>query len=151
MKSNDFLSSLFLFVIAVLACVGATKYHVGSFSDPQAGSFPFLMGLVIGVLSLAGMLKALQEGGGQGQGRLGLGVRNWKQVVYVSALLTFCGLILEGLGYLLTVSLFFALLLILNYRKWYVVIGGTLIASVGSYLVFRLALQVELPRGLLGY
>jgi hypothetical protein len=150
MKSNDFLSSLFIFVIAILACIGATKYRVGSFSDPQPGSFPFLMGLVIGLLSLIGMIKAL-KGGAQDRTGWGLGVKNWKQVVYVLALLSFCGFVLEGLGYLLTVSLFFALLLILNYRKWYIVIGGTLVASLGSYMVFRLALQVELPRGILGY
>jgi len=61
------------------------------------------------------------------------------------------GFLLEKLGYSLTTFLLFVLLLKgIQPQKWYLAMGVALLASLGSYALFQVGLQVELPRGFLG-
>ena len=62
------------------------------------------------------------------------------------------GVLLEPLGFLLTTFLTVGLLVKFIYpQKWKTVIACALLTSLGSYLIFQVLLEAELPRGFMGF
>jgi hypothetical protein len=150
-EKQEFISGLILLAISALTCVGATHLQIGSFSDPGSGFFPFVLGAVIGFLSLLIVATAKFGKEAKKERKLWSGPGR-KKVVYLLLSLTFYGLLLETLGYTLTTFFLFIFLLGGIYpQKWYVVIVGALFASIGSYALFEIGLMVQLPRGPLGF
>jgi uncharacterized membrane protein len=74
-----------------------------------------------------------------------------KKVLYLVLALASYGLVLERLGYTLTTILLFIFILKgISSQKWYVALVGSLFASLGSYIIFHLALKIQLPAGFAG-
>jgi putative tricarboxylic transport membrane protein len=151
-EKKEIISGFILLAISVWTCISATHLQIGSFANPGSGFFPFVLGMVTGFLSLV-MLVIARFGKREAQEERKL----WsgpgrKKVLYLLIALIFYGLVLETLGYTLTTFLLFIFLLAGVYpQRWYVVIGGALFASLGSYVIFQLGLTVQLPRGFLGF
>jgi hypothetical protein len=77
---------------------------------------------------------------------------HWKKVLYTIAILFVYALLLESVGFLLiTLLLFIFLFRKIEPQKWKLVIGLSVLASFGAYLIFDRILQVQLPRGLFGF
>lgn len=151
-EKQEVISSLILLSISILTCFGASRLQIGSFDNPGSGFFPLVLGVIIGFLSLL-MLASTKFGKGvaEEEPKLWSGPGR-KKVLYLLIALIFYGLLLETLGYTLTTFFLFIFLLGGIYpQKWYVVIGGALFASIGSYAIFQLGLMVQLPRGFLGF
>ena len=152
MGSRDRLSSIALLILSILVCIGAAGYGLGNFSNPGTGFFPFLLGVLIGFLSLLILARTKsdkQEKKDERSSRPGAGGQ--KKVFSILIALVAYGLLLEELGYTLATFLLFVLLLKgIQPQKWYTAIGVALLASLGSYALFQIGLHVELPRGFLG-
>ena len=147
---RDIISSAFILLLSILTCVGASRLQIGSFSAPGSGFFPFVLGVAMGGFSLVLLLKAGFEREIVRGKELWWGPRGIKVLLLIFSLVLY-GFFVERLGYTFTTFLLFIFLLRgINPQKWYVVIGGALFASLGSYAMFQLALKVQLPRGFLG-
>ncbi len=152
MKSRDFLSSIF-WILFSLAVVNLTsRLSFGSLHEPGPGFFPLLTSLVILGLSLAVLIRSLL----QGRPRMtGIGAELLKSLVKVSPvliLLFLYAVLLDTLGFLIVTFLLIFLLLEVIYRqKWWVGLITALAGSLGSYLIFQVWLQSQLPKGLLGF
>jgi len=147
---RDIISSTFILLLSILTCIGATRLQIGSFSAPGSGFFPFALGVVMGCLSFGLLLKTGFEREIVRGKEPFCGFRGIK-VLFLLFSLVLYGFFVERIGYTLTTFLLFIFLLRgINPQKWYVVIGGALFASLGSYAMFQLALKVQLPRGFLG-
>ena len=152
MKSKDRVSGITLLILSILICIGASGFHMGSLSNPGTGLVPFLLGVIIGVLSLIMLTQTFIEKRTSQENDLSQNkVRSKiKPFLILFALLAY-GLLLSALGHTITTFLLFVFLLrMITPHRWSVVIGGALLASVGSYVLFQLALNVQLPRGILG-
>jgi len=154
MNRQDQISSFVWFFIGLLIVVGSvTSLKIGTVSDPGAGFCPLLAGILLTGFSLVIFLMAtfekISEKNNLRQLWAGL---NWPKIVYTMIALLSYALLLETAGFLLvTLLLFVFLLRKIEPQKWKLVVGLSVIASVGAYLIFDRLLQIQLPRGVLGF
>ncbi len=149
MRADDRISCIVLLILSILICFGSTKYHIGSFNKPDAGTFPFVLGIVIASFSILILIKTkFEKGVAEEEQKLWSGTPGKTKVLYILLALVAYGLLLERIGY--TITTFILFLFLLKGHKWKFVIGWALIASVGSYILFHIALHVDLAQGFLG-
>jgi len=144
-RRGDLLAGLLLLALGVAVCVRAVGLQVGSPTSPQAGFFPFLGGsLLAGLAGLLTVRAAL--GRGPKEQRFG-SLR--RPAALLVALLVYTA-VLERVGYpVATTGLAAVVLLILETRNALAISVASLLLAVGSYVVFKVWLGVELPAGIL--
>jgi hypothetical protein len=109
--------------------------------------------MVIGILSLASLVKtiAFKKEIAERKKPLWLEAARKKKIFVALLSLIFYGIVLEKLGYTFTTFLFILFLTkVMEAEKWLIAIGSALLASIGSFILFDLCLNVPLPRGLFG-
>jgi putative tricarboxylic transport membrane protein len=151
MNLRDQWSSLFWLVFAGVVCVASFRMGIGSFQVPGPGLLPLLAGGAVGGLSLlllvTGTLK--KEAGGR-ICELWTGT-TWKTVALVSASLVIYALVLTRLGFLIATFVLMTLLFsILGRSRLWIRVAVALVTVLVAYGVFRMWLDVQLPKGLLG-
>jgi hypothetical protein len=78
------------------------------------------------------------------------GVR-WEKTLLVLGALTAYALLLSSLGFILCTAFFVGFMLrVVKPQGWAVVIGGGILAALGTYGIFELWLKAQLPTGPLG-
>lgn len=154
MNRLDQIDSLVWLLVGVLIILGSlTSLKIGTANDPGPGLLPFLSGILVTVFSLTVFLKATFQKRSEEKNVRNLWANlDWKKVVYTIAALFVYALLLERVGFLfMTLLLFIFLFRKIEPQKWKLVIGLSVFASVGAYLIFDRMLQVQLPRGLFGF
>ena len=151
MKKYDQMSSVVWFIFAIYICVESLRLPLGSWRDPGPGFLPIGSGIFLAILSSVAFFRARQDDADKPRG-------SWysrdrvKSLLLILAGLFGYALALDFLGFLVTT---FVLLLILfrfvEPQRWRVAVGGSLCASVASYVVFELWLKTQLPKGILGF
>lgn len=156
LDKKNFSSGLCLLGLGLFLVFQSLRLQVWSRSGPEAGFFPLVIsGLIIG-FSLIIIIQSLVRIGAQVGGKI-LEVKE-KDVVSTfkvcsyAILLTFYGISIQNVGFLITSTLF--LFLTLKYverQSWKITIlvGGASI--ILSYLLFVYFLGVPLPKGLIEY
>ena len=144
-------SSLVWLGLAVIICIGSLRLSLGSFQNPGPGFFPFIAGLVVGVLAATVYFQARREAASAKETKAPLwtnpgGVK--KAVLTTIALLVY-GVGMDYLGFLISTFIFFVFLLrTIEPQRWGLVILESLLASGISYFIFEIWLQAQLPRGI---
>ncbi len=151
MRNNDFYSSLVWLLVGLGFLGGGLKMGVGPMNTPGPGFFPVVIGATFSLLSLVLFLTALSRKIQPAEiGRFWKSRHSWKKVIPSLLSLVFYLMALNYLGYLVTTMLFiFYLLKYVGKSKWVFSISIALLLTVASYAVFRIALRVPLPRGVL--
>ena len=152
MKRYQIGCALFLGLFGIFICWEALKLDMGRVVKPGPGFFPFWLGLALIIVSLALLFnygrKKIDPSLPSPDLWKGL---QWEKVLYSSVALLLYALFLESLGYILaTVLLILFFFRAIEPQKWVVVILGSVITSFITYFLFKLWLQVQLPRGLWG-
>jgi putative tricarboxylic transport membrane protein len=154
MNRLDQVSSLVWLFAGILIILGSLlSLRVGTANDPGPGLFPVLAGILLTAFSLTVFLKAtFQERSQEKNVRALWAIPHRRKVVYTIAVLFVYAILLERVGFLfMTLLLFIFLFRKIEPQKWKLVIGLSILASVGAYLIFDRILQVQLPRGLFGF
>ncbi len=152
MKVWEKITIIFWLLIAFVICFESSKLDMGSFAQPGAGFLPFLLGLLLGVLSLFLMMKNRIEAGSAKRGKdLGEFFR-WKKVFWALGALLFYALFLNFLGFILVTFL----TLLFLYKKmgdnrWRFAFCASFLTIGFCYVVFQLWLSANLPKGVLGF
>lgn len=172
LKKDSWLS-VFWIACALLICIGSYRLSLGSLSDPGPGMFPFLAGVALCVLSMIewwNISRASRKGTrtlAQSVGDGAAGARAaaaeaveslftnrlgaLKAAAIIAALLIY-SLTMEHLGFILSTTLFIAFLLwLVERQRWYVIVLGSVVSSLTTYLVFKVWLDTALPVGLFGF
>ncbi len=145
---SDLRASLVFFALSVWVCVEANRLGFGSVLAPEPGFFPWIGGVTLGGLSLALFGQAWRARGTPLQS----GAGEWTRPVILLAALALYVSLLEPVGYpVATAALGVVALRILESRRWSVTLGVGVALAVGSFLLFRRGLGVELPVGVLGF
>jgi putative tricarboxylic transport membrane protein len=145
-------SSLVWLGIAVLICIGSLRLSLGSFKNPGPGFFPFIAGLVLGILAATVFFHARRAAaaGKETEQPLWTNLSGVKKVVLTTIALLVYAISMEYLGFLISTFIFFVFLLrTIEPQRWGLVILESLLASGISYLVFEIWLQAQLPKGIL--
>ena len=150
MRNNDQRSSLFWLIVGVAIAAYSRNYGLGTFSTPGPGFLPFLSGAAIALLAL---VVFVQHSPKKRETLKSLWSHSrWPTVLMVMASLVAYTVALESFGFLLDTFLLTAFLLrVMEPLRWYKVLAGALGATLGSYAIFQLWLEAQLPAGFLGF
>ena len=150
MKNNDQRSSLFWLVIGLGIALYSRKYGLGTPSSPGAGFLPFLTGVAMALLALVVFFQQIR--GKRDTLKSLWANRKWLAVPIVMASLIVYAVCLNFLGFIIDTFFLTALLLrVMEPLAWNKVLAGATGATAGSYAVFHLWLEAQLPVGFLGF
>lgn len=79
-------------------------------------------------------------------------VAGWRRVALMLGALAVSLLLLEFLGFMLTTTLFMAVMVFgLGVRTWRMLVSVPLVSAIGLYVIFAVWLRVPLPKGILAF
>jgi len=143
-----------------MAIGGYTAIHayqlgLGSMRHPDRGFIFFLAGsvlVILGAIDLAGtFVKQAKVIQGEGEGPLWRGVQ-WQRVLLVlGGLSAFTYFLNLGGFWICSFLLMFFLFKGVESNKWWVAIVSSFVTILLSFVVFKVWLGVEFPKGFLGY
>ncbi len=152
MKNNDQRSSLFWLGVGLAIAVYAQKYGLGTPSSPGAGFLPFLSGVAIAVLAVIVFLQQFRHNKKRDTLARLWAHSKWHAVPLVMGALVLYAVCLRYLGFVLDTLILTAFLLrMLQPLPWIKVLAGSAAATLGSYLVFEVWLEAQLPAGVFGF
>lgn len=138
---------------AVLALAGAAiawqswQYPLGSVAAPGPGYLPFALGIA---LFACGALVAFA--GGRSPALRWRRFDDGLKGLAILAGLAFAALVLERLGYRITIAVLLVYYLgVLERRPWVRTLVLTAVVALGSYYLFARWLRVPLPIGVFGF
>ncbi|HBB17511.1 MAG: hypothetical protein A3J94_08275 [Syntrophus sp. RIFOXYC2_FULL_54_9] len=143
-KPGDIVVGLCFLAIGIAFTVGSVKLKIGVPTEPQAGFFPFIDGIILIALSALFLFQAWRGRAGDSPafGRVG------GPAIVVLALVLYVAT-LETLGYVITTAILSAVVLRVMETKPGILVLVSLILPVVSYLLFDRLLGVTLPPGLM--
>ena len=151
MKNNDQRSSLFWLVIGLAIALYSRKYDLGTLSSPGPGFLPALSGAAMALLALVVFFQQFRRSKRDTLKSLWEHSR-WHTVLLVMGSLVAYAVCLRFLGFVLDTFLLTAFLLrMIDPLKWTRVLAGATGATLGSYVIFELWLEAQLPAGFLGF
>jgi hypothetical protein len=151
MKNNDQRSSLIWCAIGLAIVLYSGKYGLGTLSSPGPGFVPFLTGLVIAGLSLVVFLQQWRKGKGEKLKDLWT-KKDWPTILKVMGALVLYAIFLKSLGFLLTTFFLIVYLFrVIESMAWRKVLIGAILTAFGSYIVFEVWLEAQLPTGIFGF
>ena len=148
----DLWSGIVLLGLALAYMWEARNLGIGTPRTPAPGFFPSLLGSVLVLLCLIRMATTLRRKGPEAPfGGLWHGLR-WNKTLLILGSVTAYIFLLEPVGYLLTTLVLMAFLFKgIEPQKWWVALTGAVLSSAVTYILFRLLLQVQLPRGIFSF
>ncbi len=150
MSLKDIISTLFWIIIGVLVSFASIKLNIGDVKHPGPGFMSFYAGLILIFLTL------LMAGSKIKKGRDTKSV-SFAQAINVNFVIVLCSLfgfalILNFLGFLVSIGLFvFVLLKITAKKKWLTPLLWSIGVSLVTYFVFSVLLKCNLPLGILDW
>jgi putative tricarboxylic transport membrane protein len=151
MRTYDLISSLFLTICGILITIRSLRLHVGTFENPGLGLFPLLTGILLGLLSGVLFVACLLQRSTEREGSRSEPGRLWRKVIPAVLLMLGYALTIDRLGFLSVTFLFLLFLFkAIGNEDMRFSLGGALLVSLVSYLLFKVFLNVQLPTGPLG-
>jgi putative tricarboxylic transport membrane protein len=152
MKQRDLVSSIVWMVLGGLFVVGSLQQGLMRKEVPGPGFLPFLSGIALIVVSLFVLIPAILKGKEDQRSALFPDRHSFRKLLFALTALFGYGIALEYVGYLLTTFLFmFSIGRLVEPRGWWTTTVVALLTAVLSYLLFIVLLEVQLPKGPLGF
>jgi putative tricarboxylic transport membrane protein len=145
MKVNNVYTLLILFALGIFVSSYSYKIGIGSLSNPGPGLFPFLLGILLFLLSLYKMNKEIRNRTGWETGHNAL---IFRKLIALISILLFYGLFLQTLGYTLTTFITLSLLFkTAGYKYWRRIIIYAICIVFIIRFIFT-SLGVRFPQGI---
>lgn len=149
MRQHDIISSLLLCLVGAAFAWGGFHLGFGALNAPGAGFIPVLIGGLLSLLSVVLLLITAAKHPAQPETGSRAAKTHWRNVVPALISLILYILLLNPLGYVVTTCFFLLYLLkFIGGKRWGASIAISVMASVASYLVFKVLLEVRLPAGM---
>ena len=153
MKKTFLINDILWMTLALFACIGGLKLGFGTFIQPHAGFMPFLSGLLLGLLALVDLIYGLlnqwkaEKGDKEIWSEIG-----WGKIIITLAALFLYTALFSFLGFIIgTILLLLFLFRVMEPRLWWIVLTASLVTTGLFYLGFKVGLDSQLPRGILGF
>lgn len=150
MKRTDQISSIVFLVFAIITVYLSALIPMGNVSKPGPGFLPFWLGILLALISLFLWIQSAKQGLPDPRPRaFSVKTQEAKGVVLTAFLVTAYSLLMEYLGFIIcTLILLFLLFRIIGKQKWFVSIVWTILVTLASHLIFKVALKVQFPKGI---
>jgi hypothetical protein len=148
---RDVVSGLFWLGLSIFVGAQAIDLGIGRFSAPGPGFVLFAMSLLLGVLSVALLIRSFT--GRSGETLLSGPFRGlkWGRAVTVMIAVFAYTAFLDRVGFLLMTFGLVAVLFALSKVNRWVSISGAVVTVILAYMIFHFGLQVQFPRGILAW
>lgn len=154
MKRGNFIFAIAIGFLGIWIIMDSYRMGLQTFANPGAGLFPFLLGILLSLLSLPLCISSLIDlRKGNETKKKGEGIKHGADLMKLgAAIVSLMGyfMLLDTLGFLITSFIFLlGLFLIGNRGKWiFNCIFSALIVAL-AYVIFGMFLQVPFPFGVL--
>jgi hypothetical protein len=150
--NNDQVSTALWFACGAAIAWGSVLLGLGTLASPGSGFITFLAGMGICFFSFIGMMDAILRSRKGERWRPVMKGLAWGKAFLVMGAMTAYALLLSRLGFILCTALFVGFMLkVVKPQSWPVVVAGAVLASLGTYAIFELWLQAQLPSGPFGF
>ena len=150
-KANQ-VTAIFCLALGLAVSYGSYRVGCGTLNHPGPGFLSLWCGIALSGLSLLVFAQGrlAQRRGDAGSLRQLWAGKKWQKGVYLVLALIVYTLAFTSLGFSLsTMILLVFLFKVVEPQKWSVALGGALITSLLSFVVFARWLDVQLPKGIL--
>jgi putative tricarboxylic transport membrane protein len=151
MKKNDLISGVFFLSAGLFFAFYARTVDIGSMEEPGPGYLPFWAGALLASMSALIILKALF-------GRLAEAKPffpehdSWKRILSIIASLIAYNFLLTTLGFTLITFLFVGFLVRFIFpQTWVLTLVTAALSTLGARLLFINLLELQFPKGFLGF
>ena len=152
MKNRDLVSSIVWMALGGLFVVGSLQQGLMRKGVPGPGFLPFLSGFALIFVSLFVLIPAMNRRGKSADDDFFPEPGSLRKLLSALAALFAFGVALEYVGYLITTFLFmFCMARLIEPRGWWTTTLLAILTAVLSYLLFVVLLEVQLPKGPLGF
>jgi putative tricarboxylic transport membrane protein len=151
-REKDQISALFLLAAALAICLGSFRLSLGEVKKPGPGLFPFLIGSILGVLSLLIFMRSSKGISKEEEGALWPHPQRSLKMTYILVALIVYAVGMSYLGFFLSTLLFLGFLLKgIEPQRWSVVLSVSIIGTIIFYGIFKYWLDIPFPEGILGF
>jgi putative tricarboxylic transport membrane protein len=152
MQKENFYSSIFFFLVGIAFTLGSLKFSIWDRYGPGAAFFPFVLGMILCILSLILFLNNVGTGKKEKSPTAARSDRiaysNIRKVVQYLIFLVCFYFIFEWVGFVLTIFIFIATAMIfVSKRGVKMALISSILFAVITYLLFSRLLNVTLPDG----
>ncbi len=152
MKKLDQISAVVLLLVSGFVIQQSMGMPQQAEFGPDYGFFPFWLGLLLAVLSIALFVDAWRRPAAKDEPWPFPARKALLNIVLMMAALAGYAFLLETLGYLLTTLLFVGFLMgVVQRDKLRTTVITTLAVTAFLYLVFQILLEINLPKGPFGF
>jgi putative tricarboxylic transport membrane protein len=145
----DKIGAIVCLVIAGIALWQSVKVPMGSIRQPGPGFLPFWVGVILALLSVVLWFQASFRKPAAEPVRFLSGEGKWAYVAAAGIGLLIYTFLLEPLGFISSTFLLLIFLFrVIGKQKWWVGVTGSILVTFFTHLIFKVALKVQLPRGL---
>jgi putative tricarboxylic transport membrane protein len=138
--------------LSIYILVESLQIGLGGFRSPDAGLFPILTALPLGIFSLLLIFDAAlrKEDPKEEPRKVWAKETKWKNLILAFLALVAYALLVDPLGYVLTTFLFVLLLFrLIEPQSWAVSVLAALATALVTFVVFNLWLNTQLPEGMI--
>jgi putative tricarboxylic transport membrane protein len=143
--------AIFFLFFSVYVCAVSRGLGLGSLHKPGAGFMPFWSGALVGALALVLLIQDFRaavakpvEQGKETVNRKTIALTLVYFLAYIASL--------EYVGFIIGTVLFVGMILkTIEKKGWLLTVSASVAMAAASYYVFKVWLQAELPKGLLGF
>jgi putative tricarboxylic transport membrane protein len=152
MKQRDLVSSIIWMALGGLFVAGALQQGLMRRGVPGPGFLPFFSGVALIFASLFVLIPALRKKETAENVAFFPEHDSFRKILFALVALVAFGMVMEYAGFFLT-TFFFMLFAtrIMEPNGWRIVTVLAFLTAVLSYLLFVFLLEVQLPKGLLGF
>lgn len=152
MRKYNLISACVWLTLSLFIFAESIHIGIGGFRNPDAGLFPLLTAVLLGIFSLLLFFDSLLRPGDRANEAQPFWTREarWKNILLTLAALLVYALVLEKVGYLLVTFAFILFLFrVIEPQRWPVAILGAILTAGVSDAIFNVWLQTQLPDGVI--
>jgi putative tricarboxylic transport membrane protein len=148
---SDRISALFFIGLSLFICQQSVVIGLGTLDTPGSGLLAFGAGAGMGILAFWSLIQSLRSKKMHDEVQVD-GTFRWGKFLLVCICLFGYAMVVDWLGFVLTTFVVvFALVHILESKKWWIIVIEAAAIAIGNYLFFVKWLGLSLPQGFLGW
>ena len=150
MRRYDIIPIFFWIGLSIFVMFLSHRYGIGSFRKPGPGLMPFLLGCLLCIVSCSVLVRLVFEKyrGLRNAKEDGERIHWWRMCLTLAPMYVYA-FFLEPIGYVVATFLFLIILFrIAGSKSWLVVLTGSVVAVLVTFLVFS-QLGLRFPAGIL--
>ncbi len=149
---KDHKSSIFWLLVAGVLLISSAEASLGSFHNPGPGLIPFLAALLLGIVSLVNFIvSSIGKRMDKEKPIFPPSEINWKKLIKTFGALVAFPLLLNFLGFNLTVFGFMLFLAkAVEPRRWVIAISFAIVVALACYFLFVCWLKFDVSKGIFG-